>query len=149
MIVGLLMNDRKWSCPSTPVRLVPLFVVVADKSRLPCSWVCCSESHARRKRQETTTALSVKTKVTEVRPGRTSASVCKVGKTPRAPDAASYRCIGLFPPDAPSPVSAAAPSSSNLLGKRSAISAFTCSFTPTSGVYSNLLIRHSLFPLRK
>lgn len=67
---GAEANDREWSGPPTPVRLVPFmkwlrprgFLFLFDRSRLPCTWVCCSESHARRKQQETTTTLSVKTK---------------------------------------------------------------------------------------
>lgn len=67
---GAEANDREWSGPPTPVRLVPFmkwlrprgFLFLFDRSRLPCTWVCCSESHARRKQQETTTTLSVKAK---------------------------------------------------------------------------------------
>lgn len=101
-------------------RLRPGWFFVADKSRLPCSWVCCSESHARRKKttRKRQTTLSVKTKVTEVSPGGSSASVWEVGR-PEASAGISYQYIWLFPPDAPWPVSAAAPNSSNLLRGRS------------------------------
>lgn len=116
-IVGLFMDDRKWRCPSTPVRSVPPLSCGCRQKPLTLQlsllfWKPCEEKRNDKKRQQHCQWRPEWRRWVQAEPAR---SVWAAGK-PETSDVASYRCIWLFPPAAPSPVSAAAPSSWNLWG---------------------------------